>query len=86
MTNEKKVKDLMDALSSVFNYGSRFPGENPACDPIEDELAAILNKYTDDELDRFYSSLNNRQLNEIYAVTMNICGNRTKFKRYADMV
>lgn len=68
----KRVTDLLSKLDLIYGYGTRFPGENPECEPLEYAIEAELRRMSKPDLDHFLSGLDMRHLTDLYGVLMDL--------------
>ena len=73
------LKSNIEALREFFYEKSdpKCPGENPACRPLEDAIVEEMNKWNDDSIKTFESSLTEDEQELLYSVFWELAETRT---------
>lgn len=74
---EKSIKVLLDKLNEMWNLSEdvRFKGEHPKCVEIQEELIAILDEKTDDEIVDILKSVDDSKFEQIEYIIEELISN-----------
>ena len=74
---EKSIKVLLDKLNEMWNLSDdvRFKGEHPKCIEIQEELIAILDEKTDDEIVDILNSVDDSKFEQIEYIIEELVSN-----------
>lgn len=74
---EKSIKVLLDKLNEMWNLSEdvRFKGEHPKCIEIQEELIAILDEKTDDEIVDILNSVDDSKFEQIEYIIEELVSN-----------
>lgn len=77
----KTLEQNIEKLKKVwYTSDPRFFGENPACRPIEDEIMAELDTYSDEELKAFGDGLDDKMSDLLFRPLSILSDTRTVLK------